>query len=71
MRKVVASDGWVAMQVDWEGVLAVPVADRAAGTTMRACFAMFFEFRKARSCVGATMIASSHGRVNSSMVIFK
>lgn len=45
IRNAVASGAWVAMQVDWEGVLAVAVAGLEAGSTMRAWFAMFLEFR--------------------------
>jgi len=45
VRNAVASGDWVAFQVDWEGVLAVPVAGLEAGATMRAYFAMFLHFR--------------------------
>lgn len=45
VRNAVAAGAWVAMQVDWEGFLAVPVAGLDAGSTMRAWFAMFLEFR--------------------------
>ena len=45
VRNAVASGNWVALQVDWEGVLAVPVAGLEAGATMRAWFAMFLHFR--------------------------
>lgn len=41
----VAQGDWVALEVKWEGVLAVPVAGLPAGATMRAWFAMFLEFR--------------------------
>jgi len=44
VRNAVASSNWVALQVDWEGVLTVPVAGLEAGSTMRAWFAMFLEF---------------------------
>ncbi|HEY4900227.1 MAG TPA: nuclear transport factor 2 family protein [Terriglobales bacterium] len=45
VRNAVAAGEWVAMQVDWEGVLAIPVADLEAGATIRAYFAMFLHFR--------------------------
>ena len=38
----------VAMQVKWEGVLAIPIAGLEAGATMRAWFAMFLEFREGK-----------------------
>jgi ketosteroid isomerase-like protein len=41
----VASADRVALEVEWEGVLAIPVAGLEAGATMRAWFAMFLEFR--------------------------
>ena len=44
-QNVVASGDCVAMQVKWEGELAIPVAGLVAGATMRAWFAMFLEFR--------------------------
>jgi hypothetical protein len=45
VRNEVASGDWVAMQVDREGVLAIPVAGMEAGATMRAWFAMFLQLR--------------------------
>ena len=45
VRNAVASGDWVALQVDWEGVLAIAVAGLEAGATMRAWFAMFLHFR--------------------------
>lgn len=45
VRNAVASGDWVALQVEWEGVLAIPVASLEAGATMRAYFAMFLHFR--------------------------
>ena len=45
VRNELASGDWVALQVDWEGALAIPVAGLAAGATMRAYFAMFLHFR--------------------------
>jgi ketosteroid isomerase-like protein len=44
-ENLVAAGNHVAMQVTWEGVLAVPVAGMEPGSTMRAWFAMFLEFR--------------------------
>jgi ketosteroid isomerase-like protein len=38
----------VAVEAHWTGVIAVPVGGLAAGSEMRAHFAMFFEFRKGR-----------------------
>jgi ketosteroid isomerase-like protein len=45
VRNAVASGDWVALHVDWEGVLAIPVASLEAGAAMRAYFAMFLHFR--------------------------
>jgi hypothetical protein len=39
----VASGDWEALQVKWEGILAIPVAGLAAGSAMRAWFAMFLQ----------------------------
>ncbi|MGC4046140.1 MAG: nuclear transport factor 2 family protein [Armatimonas sp.] len=38
----------VAVEATWTGVLAVPLGTLAAGSTMTAQFAMFFEFREGR-----------------------
>jgi len=48
VHNIVAAGDWVAMQVRWEGVLAVPVAGLEAGATMRAWLAMFLEFRNGK-----------------------
>jgi ketosteroid isomerase-like protein len=45
VRNAVASGNWVALEVNWEGVLAIPVASLEVGATMRAYFAMFLHFR--------------------------
>src|SRR5271165_2831200 len=45
VTNAVASGNWVALQVEWEGILAVPVAGLDAGAVMRAWFAVFLEFR--------------------------
>ena len=42
---VVASGDSVALEVEWRGVLAIPVASMQAGHEMRANFAVFLEFR--------------------------
>jgi ketosteroid isomerase-like protein len=44
----VAAGDTVAVEATWEGTLAVAVANIAAGTTMRARFAIFFELRNGR-----------------------
>lgn len=41
----VASGDRVAIEIEWTGVLAIPVASLQAGSEMRANFAMFLEFR--------------------------
>ena len=48
VRNAVASGDWVALQVDWEGVLAISVASLEAGATMRAYFAMFLHFHNGK-----------------------
>lgn len=45
LTNAVASGHSVALQVEWEGILAIPVAGLAAGAMMRAWFAVFLEFR--------------------------
>jgi ketosteroid isomerase-like protein len=47
-ENIVAAGDSVAMQVKWEGVLAIPIAGLEAGATMRAWFAMFLEFREGK-----------------------
>ena len=44
----VASGDRVALETEWTGVLAIPVASLPAGGEMRANFAMFLEFRDGR-----------------------
>lgn len=44
----VASDDWVALEVIWTGTLKIPVATLAAGSQMRAHFAVFLQFRSGR-----------------------
>lgn len=45
---VVAQGERLAVEADWSAVLAVPVGTLAAGSTMRAHFAMFFEMADGR-----------------------
>lgn len=44
----IASDDRVALEVDWTGTLAMPLAGLPVGGVMRARFAVFFEFRDGR-----------------------
>lgn len=44
----VASGDRVALETEWTGVLAIPVASLPAGGVMKANFAMFLEFRDGR-----------------------
>ena len=44
----VASGDRVALETEWTGVLAIPLASLPAGGEMRANFAMFLEFRDGR-----------------------
>ncbi|MGY4828216.1 nuclear transport factor 2 family protein [Sphaerotilaceae bacterium SBD11-9] len=48
VRSAVAQRSCVAVEAQWSAVLAVPVASLPAGATMRAHFAMFFEFSEGR-----------------------
>jgi ketosteroid isomerase-like protein len=48
IRSAVASGDLVALETEWTGVLAIPVASLPAGGEMRANFAMFLEFRDGR-----------------------
>lgn len=48
LRAMVAQGDAVAVEAEWTGVLATPVAGLEAGATMKAWFAMFFEFREGR-----------------------
>ena len=45
IRNVVADGDRVAIELDWTGVLAIPIASLAAGAEMRAHFAIFLQFR--------------------------
>jgi ketosteroid isomerase-like protein len=47
----VAQDDRVAVEARWTGVLAVALGTLAAGTEMKASFAMFFHFRDGRIAV--------------------
>ena len=44
----VAQGDRVAVEAEWSGVLAIPVATLAPGDTMKANFAMFFEMADGR-----------------------
>ena len=44
----IASGDQVALETEWTGVLAVPIASLPAGSEMRAHFAMFLDFRDGR-----------------------
>jgi ketosteroid isomerase-like protein len=44
----IASGDRVALETEWTGVLAIPVASLPAGGQMRAHFAMFLDFRDGR-----------------------
>jgi ketosteroid isomerase-like protein len=44
----IASGDRVALETEWTGVLAIPVASLPAGGEMRAHFAMFLDFRDGR-----------------------
>lgn len=48
IRNMVARGDTVAAEADWTGTLAIPLAGLAAGATMRAHFAMFFELVEGR-----------------------
>ncbi len=45
IKNVVDSENFVALEVLWTGVLAIPVGSLPAGGQMRAHFAVFLEFR--------------------------
>jgi len=45
VRNTVASGDQVALEIDWTGVLAIPVAGMPADGEMQARFAIFLEFR--------------------------
>ncbi|WOB06963.1 nuclear transport factor 2 family protein [Piscinibacter gummiphilus] len=48
VRSEVAQNSTVAVEAEWSAVMAVPIASLPAGATMRAHFAMFFEFSEGR-----------------------
>ena len=48
VRGTVAQGDSVALEVDWTGTLAMPVAKLPAGATMRASLGMFLTFRDGR-----------------------
>ena len=48
IRSQMAQDSSVAVEANWSAVLAVPVGSLPEGATMRAHFAMFFEFSGGR-----------------------
>lgn len=48
VRSTVAQGDSVALEVDWTGTLAVPVAKLPAGATMRAALGVFLTFRDGR-----------------------
>jgi ketosteroid isomerase-like protein len=48
VRSSVAEDAQVAVEALWTGTLAVPLGELAAGASMRAHFAMFFELEDGR-----------------------
>ena len=48
VTRVVEQGNTVALQVEWTGVLAIPVAGLPAGGEMKAHFAVFLEFRDGR-----------------------
>ncbi|MGH7456119.1 MAG: nuclear transport factor 2 family protein [bacterium] len=45
IKKALASENFVALEVLWTGTLAIPFGSLPAGGQMRAHFAMFLEFR--------------------------
>ena len=48
VRNVLAQGNQVAVEAHWTGVLSIPFGTFAAGATMTAYFAMFFEFENGR-----------------------
>lgn len=48
VRSEIAQNSSVAVEAQWSAVLAVPIGSLPAGGTMRAHFAMFFEFSEGR-----------------------
>jgi ketosteroid isomerase-like protein len=50
VHSALAEGSIVAVEATWNGVLAVPFGTLAAGATMKAHFAIFFELRAGRIC---------------------
>ncbi len=48
VRRVIESGEHVAVEVKWNGVLAVPVMNLTAGSAMKAFVAMFFTLREGK-----------------------
>jgi ketosteroid isomerase-like protein len=48
VRRVIESGENVAVEVEWDGVLALPVMNLAAGSAMKAFVAMFFTLREGK-----------------------
>jgi len=45
IKNVVAQESSIALEVAWQGTLAVPIGERAPGDILRATFAVFLELR--------------------------
>jgi hypothetical protein len=58
VRRVIESGEHVAVEVKWNGVLAVPVMNLTAGSAMKAFVAMFFTLREGRLCGKGTTIVT-------------
>lgn len=50
IRSELSQGDRVAMEVEWSGVLQIPLGTLPAGGTLRAHFALFFVFRDGRIC---------------------
>ena len=48
MKSFVAQGDTAAVEAEWEGVLAIPIAGLQSGEVMRAHFAMFFRFKEGK-----------------------
>ena len=48
IRNAIANGDWVALEVTWSAVMAIPVGTIPAGGTMRANFGVFLQFRDGR-----------------------
>src|SRR5262245_16184713 len=48
IRNAIANGDWVALEVTWSAVIAVPVGTIPAGGKMRANFGVFMQFREGR-----------------------